>query len=233
MLAPKKQNLDAADAPPPYEPGGFERSRRIWFERWGAVEVERNRWFAAFLAAMAGCVALGVAIAAMMPLKTVVPYVIRVDDVGRVQADPAGAQRYSPGEREIKYFLAEWARKLYTLDRALTERWLREAYAFTADRATNQFAEWVEREKPIAAVSGANPPTRTVSIQSISLLPNKVALIRIVTETRRYAQAAPERKPVLITATYTFVDPKSEEDILRNPLGLYIIHFSTTEEIVR
>ncbi|PZP64982.1 MAG: hypothetical protein DI596_00600 [Azospira oryzae] len=229
----KKQKRDGAEAPPPYEPGGFEQSRRLWFERWGSVEVERNRWFAAFIAATTACVALGVAIAAMMPLKTVVPYVIRVDDVGRVQADPAGAQRYTPGERELKYFLADWARKLYTLDRALTERWLREAYAFTAERASTQFAEWVEREKPIAAVSGSGAKSRTVAVNSISFLPGNVALIRITTETFRSANERPERKPILITVNYVFVEPKTEEEILRNPLGLYITHFSATEEITR
>lgn len=221
----------AKETVPPYEPAPFDQARQMWFERWGAVAVERNRWFAAFLAALAAAAAMAVAIAAMMPLKTVVPYVVRVDDAGRASADPAGAQRYAPGEREIKYFLAEWARKLYTLDRNLTERWLQEAYAFTAERAVSEFTGWVERERPIAALAENPRLTRTVMVNSVSLLPNGVALIRLTTETRRSASEQPVRSPVLITASYAVVEPKTEEQILRNPIGLYVTHFSAGEEV--
>lgn len=216
---------------PPYEPQPFDQARRQWFERWGAVEVQKNRWFIAFLAALAANIALAAAIFALVPLKTVVPYVVQVDEAGRAAASPAAAQRYEPGEREIKYFLAEWARKLYTLDKTLTERWLQEAYAFTAERASSEFADWVQRERPIAELAENPRLTRTVNIVSISLLPGRVALIRLIAETRRSESAPPSRTPLLITASYAIIEPKTEEQILRNPIGLYVTHFSAGEEV--
>lgn len=75
------------EPPPPAPLNAFERARVEWFERYGCAVVDRNRlfvgWVLTTIALLAACIALAV----LVPLKTVEPYVVRVADNGMAIAD--------------------------------------------------------------------------------------------------------------------------------------------------
>jgi type IV secretory pathway TrbF-like protein len=85
------------DEPPASAPlNAYERARVEWFERYGCAVVDRNRLFVGWVLTKIALLAACIALAVLMPLKTVEPYVVRVADNGLAIADRAAAQNYRP-----------------------------------------------------------------------------------------------------------------------------------------
>jgi type IV secretory pathway TrbF-like protein len=192
--------------------------------------VERNRYFLLALLACAGLGAMAFALAALTPLKTVVPYVVHVADNGSAALAPASAQRYSPGPPERAYFLAKWVTNLMTLDTYVTERNLAEAYAQTSGVASNELVDWLKSQRPVEAVKKDPSLVRTVAINTVTALEEGIMQVRVRTETRSLSRA-PESRPYQVTIHYVIVPPKTEAYIIKNPIRLVIPHFSINEEL--
>jgi len=173
-----------AGVPPSAPITAFERARIEWFERYGSAVVDKNRAYVLTVVLTCAIAALGFALASMTPLKTVVPYIIKVADNGSAVPVSGAAQNYQPGEPERRYFLAQWVSKLMTLDPFLTERNLIDASSLARGKAIQELADWVRLEKPIEAVRKDASLTRVVSINTVSFLDAGVALVRVSTEMR-------------------------------------------------
>lgn len=206
---------------------------RAWFEVYGKPVVDRNKLVVAVLALSASMGALGLAVTTILPLKTIQPYVIYTDNAGRVAADPVGAQQYKPDWNTIKYFLANWATKTLSVEPGLTKRNLEEAYRFLRSGAPSIFTqEIIEKRKPIER--GATDPSLSDLAQVIAINPvdDKTVILRI--ETTEYSKMRPnesKKNTYSMTIRYEVYPPKNEEEIMRNPLGIYITHFSITKEM--
>lgn len=209
----------------------FEQSRKKWFELYGSAVVGSNRMFLVSVALSVTCVALCLTIMSMMPLKTVVPYIVKVNGDGMVTTTPVEMVSYQPGEAEKKYFLSEWASKLLTLDRFLTQKNLLSAYERVREKATNEFADYVATQKPIEALKLDSLLTRGVKIRSVAFIGDGAALVRVVTETRAGKGQTYSRKNMILTVHYTLVPPKTEQEIFDNPIGMYITHFDLSEDL--
>lgn len=210
----------------------FEKARLKWFENYGSSIVERNRYYV-LVALMAGAIiAMSGVVWVMMPLKTVVPYVIKVNEAnGHVTAEPLAAQQYTPDKREKQYFLGQWVIKMQTIDRFMSERYLSEAYSFTRDKATNEFNDWFNEEKPLAQIVQDPSLTRQVKVRSISFVNDNAALVRFTTERRTMGARDPAVTNLLITIHFEVVTPKTEKEIFDNPIGIFITHFSINEDM--
>ena len=208
----------------------FERARIEWFERYGCAIVDRDRmfvgWVLTTIALLVACVALVV----LVPLKTVEPYVVRVADNGSVATERAAAQRYQPGRAERTYFVSRWTQQVLTLDPFLTERQLAEAYRMTSGLATQQLLDWMKSDRPIERLKKDAGLHRSVSIVTVAPLDDNVLQVRVRTETRSLAAAA-QTRAYLITVHYAIVPPRTEAEIIRNPIGLYVTRFNIAEEM--
>lgn len=210
----------------------FEKARIRWFENYGAAIVENRRLFFIAVAQAIAILGLGGAIFFMMPLKTVVPYTVKVNqESGQVTVAPVGMQRYMPGDPEKQYFLAQWATKLMTLDKFMTERYLTDSYILTRDKAVSEIQDWIDHNRPIEAITKDPSLTRTVTIRSVSFIQDGAALVRATLETRSVNQKAADRKNVLVTIHYAVIPPKTEKEILENPIGLFVTHFAINEDL--
>jgi len=207
-----------------------EKARIIWFERYGSAIVEKNRYFVLVVLLGLVVLALGLTLFFIMPLKTVVPYVVRVASNGNVAVDVAASRRYVPGQSEQTYFLAHWAEKLLTVDGVLSPPYLREAYSFTRGKAIEEFTDFVRATQPLEAVKADSSLTQSVTLRSINYLEAGVALVRVSTE-RRSLSAAPLTKNYAITIHFVIVAPDTEAEILSNPIGLYVTDFNLTRDL--
>lgn len=207
----------------------FEKARLHWFEIYGSAVVERNRNFLLSLFLAIGMTAMGVAIYFMLPLKTVVPYVVRVADNGSVTASNAATTDFTPGDKEISYFLVEWTRNLMTLDKQLTEHHLKTAMRRTSGVASSQLTDFVRRTKPFAALSETPDLVRTFEVVTMPThIADKVAMLRIETVSRNAAKEL-KRQRYQVTLRYAISAPKTEHEILDNPIGLFITDFRLDE----
>ncbi len=219
-----------SNTPPAAEPD--PKAVVQWYEAWGKSVVGRNRFFilSAFLAA--AVVAMAVALAAITPLKTVQPYIVKVADTGQVFVDPAGTQAYEPGEAEKKYFLGKWVEYGWTIDSRFLTDYLEKAYNMTRDKAVAEFRELIEASRPAARLAENPSLTATPSISSINFIREDTALIRFhVTERTRMEKDTPIVTYYAMTTRFIIDPPKTEKEILENPIGLFIVNFSLSREV--
>lgn len=219
-----------ARLPPQAPPVAFGAAARGWFEIWGAVTVERNRYFLLCIVLAVAVTALAAALAVLVPLRRVVPYVVKVADTGAVTVAPSAAQEYVPGQAEKAYFLARWVSNLLTLDPYLTERQLTEAYGQTRALATGEFVDWLRSNRPLEQLRREPSLVRTVAINTVTPLQEDVVQVRVRTETRSLAQS-PEVRRFQVTIRYTVQPPATEAQIIKNPIGLFVTHFAINEEL--
>ncbi|NDU86135.1 MAG: type IV secretion system protein [Ferrovum sp.] len=214
-------------APPVVQP----RVARSWFEVQGAVVVERNRWFLVSLFLSGALVLTGGALLGLLPLKTVVPFVLEKAENGAVSVTSVQAQAYRPGDAEKRFFLAQWVRQLLTIDPHLSPTYLAEAYQVTRSKATVEFTDWIQRNQPMAELRKDPTLTRTVSISSVSIIEDGAALVRVVTERRNSGNPLAQIEKFVITMHFSVVPPEREEDILKNPAGLFVTHFLVNTDL--
>lgn len=211
-----------------------QAGRRRWFEVFGGVQVANFRLFVLALALAVIALAEALAMAFMAPLKTVVPYVIRVDKAGGVSAAAAAAQRFRPDENQIAYGLARWVMNMLTIDRYLTgdpkHNNVLEAYLMTRGEAAREFDEWFRKAQPLAAVREDPSLTRVVHIRNWVALQDGGMIFRVET-VRRAMNAKPVTRHLQIAIHYIVVPPQTEQQIMANPLGLYVTDFAITEDL--
>lgn len=209
----------------------FEKARMLWFEQYGSAIVERNRYFIALFLLALLAMFEGVVIYQMMPLKTVVPYVVKVADNGSVVTSNAATANFVAGDKEITYFLIEWTKNLLTLDRQLTEHSLRAAMRRTSGVATTQLSDYVRKTQPFAALSETPDLVRTVEIITMpTYIADKMVMLRIDAVSRTSTKELPKKR-YQVTLRYALSPPQSEQEIMDNPIGLFITDFKLSEEM--
>lgn len=200
-----------------------------------AVRSRRLAWVVAAVAAgLAG--AAMTAVAVLTPLKTVEPYVVRVDrTTGAVEVlrglSTTGPQNYD--EAVTKSFLATYVRA--------REGWLPQA-AEANFRQVSIMSTPDEQQRWAIAYRPANPASPQVvygpaadaqiAIRAVSFVAPGVANVRFHRLVRRGAQAEDTDWIATVAFAYTKA-PMSEGDRLRNPLGFQVSSYRADPEVVR
>lgn len=168
----------------------------------------------------------------MLPLKERVPYFVEADArSGEVRSSTSVAQIFKPDEKNLRFFLGRWTTNLLTIDTRSKEYLLPESYMYLRGAALAEWSEWVtKRDQPLKKLVENANYRREARVSSISLVADGVALVRVTLVGRTGASAAQEVRK-LVTIHYSFVPAESEDDVLKNPLGLYITHFTISDEL--
>ena len=213
----------------------FERSRR-WEqdELLSARRSKRLAWTVAAVAAVGMIVSVG-AVAALAPLKTVTPFLVRVDNTNGI-VDTLASLRDAPVQVDdamSRYFVAKYvrAREGYSPDTA----------KFNYDVVSNMSAGPVQ-ESYANAISGNNPasPQRvygararvSVDITSVQLVSPGLASVRY-RQTIEYEQNR-TTKHWIATVVYQLL-PEAELTIqqrLINPVAFAVTEYRTDPEVI-
>lgn len=198
---------------------------------------ERRAWTVA-AAAAAIAVLLAIAIATMLPLKAVVPYVVYVD-----KATGGTEVAYAAGEHEVAFRdinKMHWAAKYVRA---------RESYQYTAlqldydtvlalssdDVGAIYAAQWSGSNAKDKQLGSARE--ELVEVLSVQLSPdgNNRANVRFRKTSRRAGQAIPDGEPRTYAVTMAFeMLPTMKgkiEDLMRNPLGFRVTAYRVDEEL--
>ncbi|MGB3386726.1 MAG: virB8 family protein [Pseudaminobacter sp.] len=210
----------------------FDKARR--FDQDRMVSAERSKrlaWFVAIVAGVLACVSVA-AVVALTPLKTVEPFVIRVDNstgiVDVVSAMSSAAGSYD--EEVTKYFAARYVRA-------------REGYVWSEAeenfRTASLMSNAAEQQRFASAYRGGNPEspqnvygrsaTSRIGIKSISLINSNVVSVRY---TRTITRGEDVRTTHWVaTITYSYANaPISSSDRLVNPLGFVVSEYRADPE---
>lgn len=213
----------------------FDKARR--FDQDRLIQIERSNRIAWSIAIASGIVASAsvFAIAGLTPLKTVEPFVVRVDNstgiVDVVSALTSTAGTYD--EAVTKYFAAKYvrAREGYVWSEA------QENFRTIALLSTQQ-----EQARFAGMYRGSNPEspqnvygraaTARIDIASISLINQNVVSVRYMRTTMRGEEVRTTHW--VATLTFSYVNaPMSSTDRLVNPLGFVVSEYRADPEEVR
>ena len=212
----------------------FDKARR--FDQDRMIQVERSAriaWVIAIVAAILAGASI-FAIAGLTPLKTVEPFVVRVDNstgiVDVVSALTSTAGTYD--EAVTKYFAAKYvrAREGYVWSEA------EENFRTVALLSTQQ-----EQARFSALYRGSNPEspqntygrsaTARISIASISLINPHVVSVRYMRTITRGEEVRTTHWIATLTFSYANA-PMSSTDRLVNPLGFAVSEYRADPEAI-
>lgn len=199
----------------------------------GALRASRRRayWVAGVAALVAVCEAL--ALAALTPLKTVVPYTITVDrQTGAAQlARGIVLGPMTQNEALVQSALAQYVIARETLDATDLAANYRKVGLWSAGAARSDYLRAMDRNNPASVLLTANAATEiATTIASITLMSPTTALVRFSTD-RRDGDGPVARMDYASVIAFGFTGgPLSLEDRLLNPLGFQVTHYRRDAE---
>lgn len=223
--------LDVPDA-------GYVRARHEFYEAFGGPVVERSRYFVICVALSVVVVALVVAIAGMLPLKSIQPWVIKVDDTrGTVVVDKGAAgpvSSYTPGRAVLERELFEFVHQLWSINAdypSMTKEGHAAAYSRTRDRAIQEFRDFIDKEKVYTRVKAEPGLIRSVVRKSVAFRSEQgIAHVRFSTVERTRDNHDGVQREWIMLVQFAQRPQTNEAQLEKNPLGLFITHFEFNEE---
>jgi type IV secretion system protein VirB8 len=217
---------------------GYFREAASWDADRAAQTIKRARIAWAVAAAGWTCaIVSGVALAVMMPLKTVEPYVIRVDNsTGIVDIVPMYAGHAEIGETIARYLLTHYVTVCEGFSYATAERDYEECGAYhTAKRNQEWYNQWNQTNPDSPLNLNKDGSVLRVQVTAVTFFRkanglSELAQVRYV-KGRRPPGASERLTHWIATIEYAWVtpsrDPKSRQ---WNPLGWRVTDFHTEPE---
>ena len=214
-------------------------------ESWDADRVAlfrrtaRTAWWVAgagWLCAVASAVALLL----LMPLKEVIPYLVRVDGTtGIVDVVPAFAGRATPEEAVTRYFLSHYVSTCERFNFSTAESDYEECGAFhSAQRNQAWYAAWAATNPNSPLNLHKDGSTVRVQVTSVSFFTRGNGLsdlgqVRYLKATRQGAGAEESFTHWVATIQFAYGEAARDPKTRRwNPLGFKIIDFRTEPEVI-
>jgi type IV secretory pathway component VirB8 len=204
------------------------RALRAYLALGEGERVQSRRWFLFTIVLSIIVFLMALALVRLIPLKERVPYFFEVDQVtGEVRESSRVISQFTPDEASIRYHLARWAENLLIVDQHSRDLRLPETARLLRGDATAQWQAFIRREQPLQKLVENPLYRRQARLISLAFLSRDTALIRLdVTDNQNVSRR------VQVTVSYVIIPPKAEDDVMRNPLGLWIVNFSVTDERV-
>ena len=216
----------------------FDAARGWDFDR---VQAERRSarraWVIAAVAATVALTAM-VAVAGLLPMKTVEPFVIRVDSAtGVVDVVPALKAPVSESQAVTRYLLTQYVTTRERYVPALAEADYEQVGAYHSPQMNQAWAAAWSRNNPDSPLNvHADGSTVRVQVTAVSFLSpasgrEDLAQVRFV---RASGEPGAEREQHYVaTVQYAYATP-SKDDRLRgaNPLGFKVLEYRREPEVL-
>ncbi|WP_120632543.1 virB8 family protein [Ruegeria sp. EL01] len=216
----------------------FDEARR--FDQDRLLAADRSKKLAWAIAIVASILALAStsAVIALTPLKTVEPFVIRVESATGVPevmtALTDGQEEYD--EAVAKYFLALYVRTREGYSYAARSAIFDQVMIMSGPEEQAEFSAHYNASNPESPQYVYGKKTKAeVQIRSISFLDDGLAQVRFYLITKNEDEDTQRRSQWVSTITYTF-DGQAEissQDRMMNPLGFLSTDYRADPEVVQ
>lgn len=187
-----------------------------------------------WLTALAACGAL----IALTPLKSVEPFVIRVDNTtGVVDVVPTAVGGVTPAQAVTRYFISHYVETCERFNFATAERDYEECAAFHAPQRNQAWAARWARSNPASPLNKyIDGTTLDVQVQSVSFFDrangvSDLAQVRYTVGQRSGDGAAEVQHPYIATLQYAYAEASADPRNRRwNPLGFKVLVFTPEPE---
>ncbi|AGF74933.1 type IV secretion protein VblB8 [Bartonella australis AUST/NH1] len=185
--------------------------------------------------AVVAAIASSLAIIALTPLKTVEPFVIRVDNstgiVEVVSALKDGPQNID--EAVTRYFAAQYVRSREGFVNSEAEENFKIVSLLSSPEEQQRFAQWFGANNPQSPQLLYQNAVATISIKSISFVSKNVVQVRYFRTIRNNDNNTETITHWVATLTFEYVNASiSTQDRLVNPLGFVVREYHADPEVV-
>jgi type IV secretory pathway TrbF-like protein len=157
------------------------------------------------------------------------PIVVRINELGNVQAVYLSEANYRPQAAEVKHFLADFVTKYYTHKKERLDDYYRSKYYLSRQLGV---ASWIEDQQSKwtkKLLNGQLEPVeagvRKVSVTNLDKPPYEALVDFERTVYSTSGDQEVRREDLTVTIRFTFSDKVEPRMIQYNPLGLTIIDF--------
>ena len=198
------------------------------------LKSRKTAWTVASGAALVSLVAV-FAVAALSPLKTVEPYVIRVDNATGIVdvAKPMGDGKSNYDEAMNKYFTQWYVRYREGYSKELAADYYGNVGLMSGGTEQQKYYEFFTPANPQSPLNIYGDAAKLkVQIKSVSFLKSNIALVRYTKELERGTdKALVSHWAATLVFKYSGA-PMTEKDRSVNPLGFQVIEYRTDPDAV-
>ena len=218
-----KRTLSATPEATPYQ-----RAGQVWDERMGLSLAHARNWRRMAFANLVLAVGLGAGWWMQSQQAVVKPFVVEVSDWGQTQRITAIGGRYEPTEAQVGHALAEWVRDVRgkSIDPiVIRQNWL-SAYDLVTPKAASFLNAYAQTHDPFAEAG-----REAINVEILNVVRRTERTYDLQWRETRFVngqQAGQERWRALITIR--LVPPKTEAELMKNPLGIRIEDVSWTPD---
>lgn len=218
-----KRALSASPEATPYQ-----RAGQVWDDRMGLSLAHARNWRRMAFANLAIAAFLGAGWWMQAQQAVVKPFVVEVSQWGQTQRITAIGGRYEPTEAQVGHALAEWVRDVRgkSVDPVvIRQNWL-SAYDLVTPKAGGFLNAWAQTHDPFAEVG-----REAVNVEILNVVRRSGRTYDLQWRETRFVngqQASQARWRALITIKLQ--PPKTEAELLKNPLGIRIEDVSWTPD---
>lgn len=218
-----KRALSAAPEATPYQ-----RNGQVWDDRMGLSLAHARNWRRMAFANLAVAAFLGAGWWMQSRQAEVKPFVIEVSSWGQTQRITALDGRYVPTDAQIGHALAGWVRNVRakSVDPVVIRQdWLA-AYDLVTPKTAAFLNAWAQAHDPFAEVG-----REAINVEVLNVVRRSARTYDLQWRETRFVngqQAAQARWRALITVKLQ--PPKTEAELMKNPLGIRIEDVSWTPD---
>lgn len=207
-------------------------ARTEWNERYGDYIAQAKQWRITALAALGVALVAVFGVAYIGAQARIVPYVVEVNKLGeQVGVTRADLARHND-PRIVKAQLGRWIVnwRSVTPDVAVQKRQVLEMYSYLSngDPATVALNTYMQENSPF---SRSATETVTVDLENILPLSGESWQIDWLETVRSRQGVVTQTKRWRASVTPAFRPPSTEQDILKNPLGLFVKELSWSQQL--
>ena len=190
------------------------------------ISSKRTAWVIASASGLLAFLSV-LAVMALTPLKSVEPYVIRVDNstgvVDVVQSIQDGKSNYD--ELINKYFVQLYIRYREGYSKDLAEEYYTNVGIMSVGAEQQRYLEYFNPKNPQSPLNVYGEYSRVkIRIKSTSFIKPDVALVRYIKEVERGNEKIQTHWAATVIFNYT-ASPMGEKDRATNPLGFQVLEY--------
>lgn len=221
--SPSYQPTEMAETP-------YQKAKQEWDDRIGNARIQAANWrFAAILSLIVSLLLLVLLIISLSLGKDRL-YIAQVTTEGHVVNVAPLTQQYQPTLAQKEYFLTQFVKLIRELpmDPIVARQHWTEAYQFLSQRASEQLNEILRKDDPLKKLGNQ---TIAVKINDINPMSDKTFQINWTETVTNNEGSIESAKAYSGVFTMMIKEPESQQQILSNPLGIYItdFHYSTRD----
>lgn len=224
MKNPFKKESASFKSEEPLTP--YQRAQQEWDLRIGIARVQAKNWRLVAVFSLLIALLLVVTLLVVLGSRKDRLYIAEVTQEGKVVNVAPLIVKYQPTEAQKNFFLAHFIKlaRNIPLDPVLAKKNWITAYNFLNNHSAEKLNRYFKQHNPVALLGKKTISVQVLDINPITPTTTHVNWIETMADTKE--QRDESSKNYSGVFTIVIKQPTKQEEILNNPLGLYIVDFN-------